>query len=412
MLYFLQHILVHVGDLNRYSNQIDLAKVFYQYAIQTIPCLGQPYNQIAILHEMKDPRSLLTPGHNQLITTYYYVRSIAIKVTFPLAIANLEKLFQRLKDIPLSRYDQENFSESDFFSLFLQLIAMINLETNLTQIEAFMAIFRSKVMKNFNLSNFTHLITIVIFTLHRALGLLPRSSAPKTPERQFDITLQLLVIIIDQCLEAIQIPLSMMIVDEHQILPILYLSFAYLANIQKTNGDLFEHHTFKQKTSMWNSLAKLLRSFGVCARNLEKTKDTSASLFVKYADYPLLEERTLECFTPLNDLLKAYNFKKYDEQEQVDECLSEKDERQLRKLRLVSIVRNLCSKTDDQNTKIFDFLLTYVKDDLVCFESSTPIISQIPSTNFGVPGDRRTLQVREASSRYMTSSTSSFVEIH
>ena len=412
MLYFLQHILVHVGDLNRYSNQIDLAKVFYQYAIQTIPCLGQPYNQIAILHEMKNPLSLLTPGHNQLITTYYYVRSIAIKVTFPLAIANLEKLFQRLKDIPLARYEQ-SLTESDFFTLFLQLIAMINLETNLTQIETFMAIFRSRVMKYFNLNHYAHLITIIMFTVHRALGLLPRSSAPKTPEQQFDIALQLLVIIIDQCLEAIQLPHSMMIVDEHQILPILYLSFAYLANIQKTRADLFEHHAFKQKTAMWNSLAKLLRSFSVCARNLDKTQDTSVSLFVKYADYPLLEERTLECFTPLNDLLRVYNFKKYDEQEQVDECLSEKDERQLRKLRFVSIVRNLCSKTDDLSTKkTFDFLLTYVKDDLVCFESATPVIPQMPSTNFGVPGDRRTIQVSPATTRYRISSIPSFIETY
>jgi hypothetical protein len=113
-------------------------------------------------------------------------------------------------------------------------------------------------------------------------------------------------------------------------------------------------------------------------------------LFIKYADYPLAEERTLECFTPLNDILKLYNFKKYDD----NEYLSEKDERQLRKLRLVSILRNLCQKIDEKTKKkIFDYLLTYVKDDLVYFESSSPIIQQIPSSNFGVPGDRRTVQV-------------------
>ena len=114
MLYFIQHILVHVGDLNRYSNQIDLAKTFYQYAIYTIPYLGQPYNQIAILHEMKNPLSLLTLGQNQLITTYYYIRSIAIKVTFPLAVSNLEKLFQRLKDIPIICYEKQ---ENEFLNM-------------------------------------------------------------------------------------------------------------------------------------------------------------------------------------------------------------------------------------------------------------------------------------------------------
>ncbi len=92
----------------------------------------------------------------------------------------------------------------------------------------------------------------------------------------------------------------------------------------------------------------------------------------------------------MNDILKLYNLKKYDD----NECLSEKDERQLRKLRLVSIVRNLCQKIDDKTKKkSFDYLITYVKDDIVCFESSLPTIQQTPSSNFGVPGDRRTTQV-------------------
>jgi protein SMG7 len=270
MLYFIQHILVHVGDLNRYSNQIDLAKTFYQYAIHTIPCLGQPYNQIAILHEMKNPSSLLTPGQNQLVTTYYYIRSIAIKVPFPMAITNLEKLFQRLKDIPITRYEQQ---QNDFFTLFLQIIAMINLESNLDdQINPFIELFRTIIVKNFNQFHFIQIITIIMFTLHRTLGLLPRSSSSKKPELQFDLILKLFITIIEQCLEAIQVPLSMMIIDEQHILPILHLSFAYLTYIQKTKDDLFEHNVFKQKQSMWNSLAKLLRSFGVYAANFDTIK--------------------------------------------------------------------------------------------------------------------------------------------
>ena len=127
--------------------------------------------------------------------------------------------------------------------------------------------------------------------------------------------------------------------------------------------------------------------------SLDKNESTG-SLFVKYSDYPLAEERTLECFTPLNDVLKPYNFKKYDNNDTTNEHLSEKDERQLRKLRLVSILRNLCQKTDDKTKKkIFDHLITYVKDDVVYFESSSPTVQQIPSSNFGVPGDRRTIQV-------------------
>ena len=272
MLYFIQHILVHVGDLNRYSNQPDLAKVFYQYAIQTIPCLGQPYNQIAILHETKNAHSLLSPGQNQLITTYYYVRSIAIKVTFPLAIANLEKLFQRCKDI---RYESP-LNENDFLMLFLQLVAMIHLETSPLQVDACLSLLRSGMMKNFNQTNFIQMITILMFTLHKTLGLVPKSSL-KQPEQQFDWALGLLVMIVEQCLEAIQLPLSMMIIDEQHILPVLYLCFAYLATIQKLKSDLFEHRAFHGKATLWNSLAKLLRSFSVYAISLDTTKGTRSA---------------------------------------------------------------------------------------------------------------------------------------
>ena len=384
--YFIQHILVHVGDLHRYSNHIDLAKTFYQYAIQTIPCLGQPYNQIAILHEMKNPLSLLTPEQNQLITVYYYIRSIAIKVPFPLAISNLEKLFQRMKDFPLTRYDQP---VKEFLTLFLQMIAMINLEFQLEQLPAFIQLFQNLIIQNFNPTHFFQMIAILMFTIHRTLGLLPRSTSSKQPDRQFDVAFQVLILLLEQCFEGIQVPLSVMIVEEQYFLPILYLSFAYLLNIHKTKEDLFDQPIFKQKQSMWNALAKLLRSFGVHAASLD-AHPSNESLFSKYADYPLAEERTLECFTPLNDILKGYNFKKYNDKE----YLSEKDERQLRKLRLVSMVRNLCQKIEENSKKkVFDYLLTYVKGDLVYFESASPTVQQIPSSSFGAPGDRRSGQV-------------------
>lgn len=383
--YFIQHILVHVGDLHRYSNHIDLAKTFYQYAIQTIPCLGQPYNQIAILHEMKNPLSSLTSEQNQLITMYYYIRSIAIKVPFPLAISNLEKLFQRMKDFPFTRYDQ---SGKEFLTLFMQMIAMINLEFQLEQLPTFIKLFQSLIIQHFQPTQFLQMITILMFTIHRTLGLLPRSTSSKQPDRQFEFAFQLLILLLEQCFEGIQVPLSVMIVEEQYFLPILYLSFSYLMNIHKTKEDLFDQTIFKQKQSMWNALAKLLRSFGVHTASL----DANDSLFIKYADYPLTEERSLECFTPLNDVLKGYNFKKYNDKE----YLSEKDERQLRKLRLVSMVRNLCLKIEENSKKkVFDYLLTYVNGDLVYFESTSSTVQQIPSSNFGAPGDRRSGQVGE-----------------
>ena len=286
MIYLIQHILVRVGDLNRYSNQIELSKIFYQYAIETIPCLGQAYNQIAILHEMKNPTSLLNPGQNQLITAYFYVRSIAIKVMFPSAVANLEKFFQRFKDIPLTRYQNEEFNENDFLSLFLKIISMINLDRDSSEIEPLVNKFRSFLMKYFNMNHFIYMITIIMFTCHRSLGYLSRASMTNKPsEQQFDEILQLFLILIEQCLETSQLPLSMMTIDEQELLPILYLSFIYLANIQKTKLELFNHSAFKQKTNMWNSLAKLLRSFGVSARTSKGRFNRTSSFYSNFFSF-------------------------------------------------------------------------------------------------------------------------------
>ncbi|CAF0773398.1 unnamed protein product [Didymodactylos carnosus] len=438
LLYFTQHILVHVGDFNRYSNQIDLAKSFYLNAIHIIPCFGQPYNQIGILYEMKTSSTaalFVSLAQNQLITAYYYVRSIAIKVTFPLAITNLEKLFTRLKDISIQRYTTEQkLNEKDFITLFLQIIAMINLEHDLDKVKSFIDILKltmintlSSSTSNFDRTSLCQIVVIVMFTFHRALGLLPLQSNQPQPqhtqpddettanttarsylkstqqEKQYDLIVTLFVTIIEQCLEAIHLPLSLMVIDEHHLLPALYLSFAYLTSIHKqksktttADNNLFSHPIFKQKTTFWTNLAKLLRSFGVYASSLnnneeghsqsDKTPSSStttsitSSLFNRCTDYPLKEERMLECFLPLKDLLVSYSFKKYSNETM---CLSEKDERQLRKLRLVHMIKCLCQNNSgavnsiNQKTNIlssqqsFGHLTTFVKDEIVCFESTS-----------------------------------------
>jgi hypothetical protein len=144
-----------------------------------------------------------------------------------------------------------------------------------------------------------------------------------------------------------------------------------------------------------------------CCVYLVRTEPNHSSLFIDYVDYPLTEERRLECFSPLNELFKRYDFRKYDHDEHAEQCLSEKDERQLRKLRFVAIIRQLCLNADDndQTKKSFGFLVTYVKDDLVYFESSVINHDQrLSMSNYGVPGDRRTNRTNdEARSQTKTS---------
>lgn len=97
ILYIFQHVLTHLGDLARYSNYFAEAKNYYLHAVRIVPYLGQSYNQLGILFE--------TMRTSQMAAVFYYIRSIAIRYTFPLASTNLENFYLKLIDIPLTRYN-------------------------------------------------------------------------------------------------------------------------------------------------------------------------------------------------------------------------------------------------------------------------------------------------------------------
>ncbi len=114
-----------LGDIARYEQQYEQAKAYYLHAIKLVPYLGHPYNQIGILYE--------TTRFQQLSTVFYYVRSIAVKYTFPLAATNMENFCSKLVDIPISRYTTVNtkneLANKDFIQIFLQINAFIYLST-------------------------------------------------------------------------------------------------------------------------------------------------------------------------------------------------------------------------------------------------------------------------------------------
>ena len=365
ILYFIQNIFVHVGDLNRYGNQIDLAKIFYENAIETIPFLGQPFNQLAIVYEMKSPQTNFISQRQQLLTTFFYIRSIAIKVTFPSAKANLEKFFNKFKEI--------SSNDDEFLSIFLRITSWIYFEINFDSISSLIERFRLLIVSNFDLEDFIRILTILFYLLHR--------STFETSEKSFQIALQVLIVIIDECFQEIQLPLSKMLIDEQKILPIVYLTFAFLSTLQKTKNSLFENRIFYEKTAFWNIFAKLLRSFGV------EAKVSESNFFLQHQDFPLSEERKLESFSPFNELFKTYRFKNVD-------ILSEKDERQLRKFRLVTIIRNLCQRQDEKTSKrFFEHLVTFVKDDFISFE--TPAERQTSQRPAKTPRANRNVVLRQ-----------------
>jgi hypothetical protein len=144
-LYICQHILTHLGDICRYENNFIESRNFYLHAITLIPYLGQPYNQLAILCD--------TTRMHQLATVFYYVRSIAVKYTFPIATTNLDSLFDKLVDIPLQRYNPSvtlSLATKDLILIYLQINAIIYKILNETSDDSSSSskVINQKLLKN------------------------------------------------------------------------------------------------------------------------------------------------------------------------------------------------------------------------------------------------------------------------
>lgn len=71
----------------RYRQQTAQAHNLYWHAASTVPGSGHPYNQLAILEAAVGQK---------LATAYYNIRSLAVRVPFPPAYANLEKFYTKL----------------------------------------------------------------------------------------------------------------------------------------------------------------------------------------------------------------------------------------------------------------------------------------------------------------------------
>jgi len=316
LMYICQNILTHLGDIARYANMFDQAKMYYLHAIKLLPYLGQPYNQIGILFE--------TSRVNQLATAFYYMRSIAVKYTFPLAATNLENFLQKLTEIPLARYSESgNLAFKDYIQLFLQINALIY-TCQLAKLPKFIALFHianvstSISFEKLDSSYLCQMMSILFFMLNKF-----QSSPSQLAHAQ-----TLFTSLIEQCVNVVNLA---SFTDEHFIMPGLYLAFSFIDSIYRPSETSAPSLVFG--TNTWPSLVKILNSFMVSCEMLADV------FFTKLKDYPLEEIRTLDAFIPLKDVLKEFNFREYN----YKSFLSDKEECNLRKLRLVVIFRHLAS---------------------------------------------------------------------
>ena len=93
----LHKLYIHLGDLHRYASDYNAAETAYLNAAQLAPGKGNPYNQLAVVAQLKDASSLSNGKlANSLaaVSLYWYCRSLlAVNDPFLTAKANMERLF-------------------------------------------------------------------------------------------------------------------------------------------------------------------------------------------------------------------------------------------------------------------------------------------------------------------------------
>ena len=97
----LYRLYIHMGDLNRYAESFNKAENCYWSAAKLSPGMGNPYNQLAVVAQMKD-------ANMSCVALYWYARSLlATHDSFETSSSNLERLFKINRD-----YLQEHSRES------------------------------------------------------------------------------------------------------------------------------------------------------------------------------------------------------------------------------------------------------------------------------------------------------------
>lgn len=80
---------IHLGDLHRYAAEYEKSQSNYFQASKLAPGMGNPYNQLAVVAQLKDADAPLN-----CVALYWYARALLSDEPFEIAKGNLARLFQ------------------------------------------------------------------------------------------------------------------------------------------------------------------------------------------------------------------------------------------------------------------------------------------------------------------------------
>ncbi|PAA56240.1 hypothetical protein BOX15_Mlig024317g2, partial [Macrostomum lignano] len=164
LAYLCQHCLVHLGDLCRYQRRLDQAKLYYNWAVQTCPSNGHPFNQLAILASQEENR--------QVATFFHYIRAMSCATPFTAARANLEKLLTSQAHSAKTCLSAAGSGHERPGVLFLHYHALLIAARDVARAkqlwDAFVAAYALRPDTNWE--DCVHLVAIHAFAMHRMLA--------------------------------------------------------------------------------------------------------------------------------------------------------------------------------------------------------------------------------------------------
>jgi hypothetical protein len=85
----LHKLYIHLGDMHRYASSFPDAETAYLQASKLAPSKGNPYNQMAVVAQLKESNGFPLPA----MALYWYCRSLCSKEVFETSKSNVERLF-------------------------------------------------------------------------------------------------------------------------------------------------------------------------------------------------------------------------------------------------------------------------------------------------------------------------------
>ncbi|KAK0172413.1 hypothetical protein PV328_005730 [Microctonus aethiopoides] len=338
--YVCQYCLVHLGDIARYRNENRQAELFYRHAVSLAPSSGQPYNQLALLEASRG---------DKLGTVFYYVRSVAVKHPFPVALANLAKTLS-LPSSSIANDDEVNgrfdnnlgtskLNSSEYINIFLKFHGAIH---NYNEFDKDLIMAADKYIKLLTESNLTalvatgnlsswRLVQMFIVNLYGIYNLIGNSCVmEQLKSEELDkgdkMALNNILDVIAGSLSALLLPVYTLKgkIIEYFALPAIKLCLEWM---QLQGWRVLESKAFVSRLQIWPSLCALLNGL-----HDENVVETNYNELMKVA---LPEDCDVEGFSPLEKSLDGLKFG------QLDITLEMKQLNELRALRILNLGRNL-----------------------------------------------------------------------